>query len=137
MIGNAGTDVFIYGSSNDVVTDYKVGEDKIAMSYTSSSVKGSDVILITDDGTLTIKSVNDKVVNFTDDSGATTEKIFFADMSYSPLATSLSYDAKRTVLTASNKFTGNTIDLGEYLGTVKKVNIGSIVSIKYYRQWRK
>ena len=129
LTGGAGLDVFIYEGGNDLITDYKAGEDKIKLnpsSITSSSVKGSDVILTTSNGTLTVKATKDKIINFVDNNGNNSEKIFFAGTSYTPLETGLTYDAKRTVLTASNKFTGNTIDLGEYLGTVSKVNASAI-----------
>ena len=123
LTGGIGTDLFVYSSGNDVITDYKVGEDKIKIgTIIKSSVKGSDVILTTGNGTLTVKGAKDKVVTFMDNASKTTDKIFFADTSYAPLETGLSYDAKRTVLTASNKFINNEIDLGEYLGTVTKVN---------------
>ncbi len=80
------------------------GADKISATYTNSTVKGSDVILTTANGN---------------------ELIFFSNTSYAPLATDLTYDAKITVLTASNKFTGAEIDLANYLSTVTKVNAGS------------
>ena len=127
LVGGTGKDLFVYSSGNDVITDYKVGEDKIKIgSITKSSVKGSDVILTTANGNLTVKGAKDKIVTFIDSSGKTTEKIFFVDTSYEPLETGLTYDAKRTVLTASNKFTDNEIDLSEYLETVTKVNASAI-----------
>ena len=123
LTGGAGQDVYIYTGGNDLITDYKSGEDKIKIgTITNSTVKGSDVVLTTNNGTLTVKGAKDKVVTFVDDNGSMTDKIFFANTSYEPLATGLTYDAKRTVLTSSNKFTGNKIDLGEYLGTVTKIN---------------
>jgi Ca2+-binding RTX toxin-like protein len=129
LTGGAGKDIFIYESGNDVITDYKSGEDKIQLNpsaITNSTLKGSDVILTTGNGTLTVKGVKDKVVTFVDNNGKTTEKIFYADTSYAPLETGLTYDAKRTVLTASNKYIGNEIDLGEYLGKVSKVNASAV-----------
>ena len=127
LTGGTGNDVFIYEGGNDVITDYKVGEDKIKISaITSSTVKGSDVILTTSNGTLTVKATKDKAITFVDDNGATTEKIFFANYSYDPLVNGLTYDAKRAVLTASNKFKGDEIDLSEYLPTVTKVNASAV-----------
>lgn len=125
LTGGAGNDIFVYEGGNDSITDYKSGEDKIKLSpssITNSTVKGSDVILTTNNGTLTVKATKDKVITFVGDNGRETDKIFFANTSYEPLATGLTYDAKRTVLTSSNKFTGSKIDLGEYLGTVTKIN---------------
>ena len=138
LTGGAGNDVFVYEGGNDVITDYKVGEDKIKLNQseitsklnqseiTSSSVKGSDVILTTTNGTLTVKGTKDKIIAFVDDSGKTSERIFYGNTSYAPLATGLTYDAKRIVLTASNKFTETSIDLGEYLPTVTKVNVSAV-----------
>ncbi len=129
LTGGAGNDVFAYEGGNDVITDCKVGEDKIKLNLsaiTSSTVKGSDVILTTLNGTLTVKGTKDKVVTFFDNNGKTSERIFYGNTSYAPLATGLTYDAKRIVLTASNKFTGSKIDLGEYLPTVTKVNASGV-----------
>ena len=78
--------------------------------------------MTTSNGTLTGKSIKDKVITFIDNNGKTTDKIFFANTSYAPLPTGLSYDSKRTILTAGNKFTGKTIDLSQYLPTVTKIN---------------
>ena len=125
LTGGAGADVFIYGGGADVITDYKVGEDSILLNtsaITNSTVKGSDVILTTDSGTLTIKATKDKAITFTDDDGNSSDLIFFSDTSYTPLATGLTYDSKRTVLTVSSKFEDYMIDLGDYLSTVTKVN---------------
>ena len=131
LTGGAGKDIFVYGGGNDLITDYKPGEDKILLNVediTASTVKGSDVILTTGNGTVSIKGAKDKVVTFTDESGADTDLIFFENTYYTPLETGLSYDAKRTVLTASNKFTGNEINLVNYLSTVTKVNASAISS---------
>jgi len=122
LTGGNGADIFIYSSGNDIITDYKTGEDKISVNYSTSTVKGSDVILTTANGNLTVKGAKDKVISFTDGS----EKIFFAGTSYSPLATGLTYDAKRTLLTASNKFSGNEINLENYLSTVQKINASAL-----------
>ncbi len=122
LTGGAGADVFISGGGNDFINDYKPGEDKISANYTSSSVKGSDVILTTSGGNLTIKGAKDKIVTFVDGS----EKIFYGNISYSPLATGLKYDAKKITLTADTKFTGSQINLENYLSTVTKVNASAL-----------
>ena len=122
LTGGAGADIFIYSGGNDLITDYKSGEDKISISYTSSSVKGSDVVLTTSNGNLTIKGAKDKIVSFVDGEN----KIFYSNISYTPLATGLKYDAKRTTLTVDTKFTGSQIDLQDYLSTVTKVNASAL-----------
>ena len=129
LTGGKGNDVFVYVGGKDLITDYKSGEDQINLNFddvTKSTVKGSDVILTTNEGTLTIKGTKDKIVTFVDDNGTTTEKIFFTDISYTPLETGLTYDSKRTVLTASNKFKDNEIDLNDYLSTVTKLNTSAL-----------
>ena len=125
LYGGAGADVFVYSEGNDIIEDYKTGEDKISATYTSSSVKGSDVILTTANGTLTVKNVKDKAITFINDEGETSDLIFFADLSYTPLEKGLSYDSKRTVLTVSNEFEDYGINLENYLPTVIKVNAGA------------
>ena len=129
LTGGAGKDVFVYEEGNDIITDYKSNEDKIQLNIadiTSSSVRGSDAILTTNKGTLTVKGIKDKVITFIDDSGVTTDKIFFADTSYNPLETGLSYDNKRTILTANNKYDDAEIDLNDYLPTVTKLNASAV-----------
>ena len=125
LYGGAGADVFVYSEGNDIIEDYKTGEDIISATYTSSSVKGSDVILTTANGTLTVKNVKDKAITFINDEGETSDLIFFADLSYTPLEKGLSYDSKRTVLTVSNEFEDYGINLENYLPTVIKVNAGA------------
>jgi Ca2+-binding RTX toxin-like protein len=129
LTGGKGADVFLFEGGNDLITDYKAGEDSILLNYdaiTSSSVKGSNVILTTEKGTLTIKGTKDKAITFIDEDGNATDKIFFADTSYSPLETGLSYDAKRTILTASSKFEGYMINLNDHISTVAKINASAV-----------
>lgn len=129
LTGGKGNDIFVYGGGNDLIADYKPNEDKINFNVAdieSSTVKGSDVILTTGEGTISIKGAKDKVVTFIDNSGEDTELIFFGDTYYVPLETGLTYDAKRTILTASNKFGGNEIDLENYLSSVTKVNASAL-----------
>ncbi len=128
LTGGKGNDVFIYGGGNDFITDYKSGEDSILLdtnAITSSTLKGSDVILTTDSGTLTLKATKNNAITFTDEEGNTTDLIFFEDISYTPLEKGLSYDSKRTVLTVSNEFEDYGINLENYLPTVIKVNAGA------------
>ena len=125
LTGGKGNDVFIYGGGDDVITDYKAGEDSILLNtsaITNSTVKGSDVVLTIDSGTLTLKATKDKAITFTDEDGTTTDLIFYADTSYTPLDAGLTYDAKKTVITASSKSDGGIINLSEYLSTTTKVN---------------
>ena len=129
LTGGAGDDVFVYAGGNDLITDYKAGKDSIQLnldSITGSTVSGSDVILTTGEGDITLKSVKNKVITFVDESGNSSERIFFADTSYAPLDESLSYNSSRTKLTVGSRFTGNEIDLSDYLSTVAKVNASSV-----------
>ena len=129
LTGGKGNDVFIYESGDDLITDYKAGEDTIRLNpsaITSSTVKGSNVILTTDSGTLTLKATKDKTITFIDEEGNATDKIFFSDTSYAPLETGLTYDAKKTAITASSKFGGYMIDLNECLSTTTKVNASAV-----------
>jgi Ca2+-binding RTX toxin-like protein len=129
LTGGKGADVFIFEGGEDLITDYKAGEDSIMLNQnaiTNSTVKGSDVILTTEEGTLTIKGTKDKAITFVDEEGNATDKIFFADTSYSPLETGLSYNSKRTILTASSKFNGYMIDLNDHLSTATKINASAV-----------
>ena len=131
LTGGTGNDVFIFEGGNDFITDYTVGKDKISLNpseITSSTVKGSNVILTTENGTLTIKSAKNKAITFSDKDGNTSDLIFYADVSYKKLETGLAYDTKRTFLTASSKFPNYAINLEDYLPTVTKVKAGAVKS---------
>jgi Ca2+-binding RTX toxin-like protein len=123
LTGGAGSDVFIFESGKDVITDYAAGSDKIQMNLdavTAQTVSGSNVVLTTDEGTLTINKAKDKVITFIDENGNKTDRIYYQDTYYS-----LNYNSAKTMLTASSIFGGAEIDLSntqKYLGTVEKVN---------------
>ena len=70
LTGGAGNDIFIYTAGKDVITDYATG-DKISLSAASKkeSVKGSDVIITFDSGSLTIKDAAGKSLNWIDENG--------------------------------------------------------------------
>ena len=57
LTGGDGADLFIYGAGNDVITDYASG-DKISMStaINSATLNGSDAVLATNKGSLTVKN---------------------------------------------------------------------------------
>ena len=129
MTGGAGNDVFVYESGKDVITDYKSGEDKIQINLanvTKTSVKGSDVVLTTNNGSLTVKGIKENAITFVDDNGNSNDLMFFGNISYTAPETGLTYDKKKIVLTASKKFTGDEINLENYLSTVTKVNASAV-----------
>ncbi len=82
LTGGDGKDVFIFGtnSDNDVITDYTPGQDKIKLidgGITSSSIKGSDVVLqmgLSD--TVTIKGGKDQKITVIDGDGKETTKVY-------------------------------------------------------------
>lgn len=57
LTGGDGYDVFIFESGNDVITDYAAGRDKIKFTeeIKNYSISGENVLLETDNGTLTIQ----------------------------------------------------------------------------------
>ena len=68
----AGADVYVYESGNDLIQDY-AADDKIKLasaSITGSSLSGSNVILKTSSGNLTLKNGNDKQITIVDASGS-------------------------------------------------------------------
>ena len=57
IVGGKGSDIFVYESGNDLITDYVAGQDKIKISsgsITDASLSGSNVILTTGSGNITV-----------------------------------------------------------------------------------
>ena len=87
LIGGLGNDVFVYasGQGNDVIKDYTAGQDRIKLtsgSITSSSVKGSDVILNIGSGSITLKNAKGKEITVTDSSNNTTTEVYATSKSF-------------------------------------------------------
>ena len=74
LTGGAGKDVFVYdGNGNDVITDYKAGQDTIMISdeveFESVTVKGKNVTFNLDGNKLTVKNAKNKKITFVDEDG--------------------------------------------------------------------
>ena len=116
-----GADVYVYESGNDLIQDYAVA-DKISLAsatITGSSLSGSNVVLKTSGGNITVKSGKDKAITVIDASGSETTKTY-PESSSDSLPAGISVSG--ATLTASTAFTGNKIDLADYASTVTKVN---------------
>ncbi len=119
LSGGAGKDIFIYSSGNDLITDYVVGQDKIVLNnseITNSMIKGSDVILYTDSGSITVKSGKGKKLTVTDSEGYTTTKAYGL----------ISYNADKTEITLSSLF-GTQLKSTDYDSTVKKIDASAAI----------
>lgn len=130
LTGGKGADIFVHSSGDDVINDFKSGEDKIQLdgcTITSNLLQGTNVILTTSDssgnvGTVTIKKVKNKPITIIDSDGNETSMIY-ADggISYS-LPAGFTYDKTFKKLTAPAAFDSNGIDLANFLSTVTKVD---------------
>ena len=81
LTGGKGNDVFVYtnGDGNDVVTDYTAKQDKIKLNsgtISSSSIKGSDVVLKIGSGSITIKNGKNKSITVVDSKNKSTSKVY-------------------------------------------------------------
>ena len=115
-----GADVYVYTSGNDLIQDYVTGEDKIKLasaSLTSSSISGSNVVLKTSVGNLTVKNGKGKSITVIDSRGTETTKIY-PETSSDTLPAGIT--VKSATLTAGTAFTGSKIDLADYESTVTK-----------------
>ena len=77
LTGGNGNDTFVYESGSDLITDYRAGYDKIKIasgSITGSSLSGSNVILTTSGGSLTVKNGRGKNLTVIDASGRETTR---------------------------------------------------------------
>ena len=70
LTGGSGKDLFIYSGGNDVITDYASG-DKISINSTvdNPTVSGSDMVFVTDSGSLRVKNAKNKTVSVIDSNG--------------------------------------------------------------------
>ena len=117
----AGADVYVYEGGNDVIADYKTGEDKIKLasgSITGASLSSSNVVLTTTNGNLTVKSGKGKNITIIDADGNETTNTYPIDYGVT---------VKSSAMTLGTKFTDTTMDLSEY-PNVKTVNAASLKS---------
>lgn len=113
MTGGKGADEFIVSGQN-LITDYteedviNVGNDKVQ----SVQLKGMNMILSLNEGEITLKGGKGKDIRVIE-SGV--EKI------YPTVQSGLKYNATMTKLTIGSNFRGESVDLTNYLPTVKNV----------------
>ena len=72
-----GKDVYVYSGGNDLIQDYAAGQDEIYLdraTITGSSLSGSNVVLKTSAGNLTIKNGKNKNITVLDSAGTKTTK---------------------------------------------------------------
>ena len=148
LTGGNGNDVFVYanGDGNVVITDYTIKQDKIKLTngtISSSSLKGSDVVLKIGSGSITIKNGKNKSITVVDSKNKSTSKVygsssknyieehwfikdnnFFNDEINAIVSTSSDY--------ANASMNNNTLNYGTNILTVNKQP-----SIVYYPQDKK
>lgn len=104
------------GDGNDYVFGYDKNDTiQIVNSEYATKKSGQDVVITIGKGSVTLMGAKAKKLNIekvTDDS----------------LPKGLSYDKKKTTLTASTKFVDEQIDLSNYAATVTKVKASSLVT---------
>ena len=124
LTGGDGKDVFVHVAENDVIEDYKAGEDKIKLvegSIVGSSVSGSNVILnIGMHGLITVKGGKDKKITIIDGYDNETSKVYGNDIpddsltfkvTESPVTLDASYaNADASSMKTAVKVTGNALD---------------------------
>ena len=126
LTGGSGEDIFVYerGGGNDLIQDYTAGQDKIKLSnvsLTSASVSGSNVVLKTSSGNLTVKNGKGKSITVIDSRGNETTKVY-PETSSESLPAGLSFDSAKKVLTVGTTYSGAAIDLADFATTTKTVD---------------
>ena len=83
LTSGAGNDIFVYENGNDYIMDYTAGQDKIKLTnatITSASLSGSNVILKTSNGNITIQNGKNKKITIIDSSGKTTTQTYSSNV---------------------------------------------------------
>ncbi len=112
--GGSGKDVFVYSGGNDTITDYAAGQDKISLSggkVNNSKLENKDVILYTDEGSITVKNGKNKKITVTDGDGNTTIETFGR----------ITYNEDKTEIALSSIFTGN-LNAADYDSSIVKID---------------
>ncbi|MBR1859711.1 MAG: calcium-binding protein, partial [Selenomonadaceae bacterium] len=131
LTGGKGEDTFVYKryDGNDVITDYKPGEDKIEISegeITDIKYKNDDVIFTIGRNTLTVKNNNGNEITITDENGDTTTETYIDNKKEAVLPLGAKYNSSKTTLTLSKKFKDDEIDLSDYADTVKTITATAV-----------
>ncbi len=84
LTGGAGNDTFYFEGGNDTITDYEIGKDKLQFTtaITNYEISSSDLILKTENGTMTVKDgAGKKITTITKIGSKTTtvNQIYVAD----------------------------------------------------------
>ena len=121
-----GADVYVYSEGDDLIQDYAKGQDviKFETEITSSSVSGSNVVISTDKGKVTVKGMKGKEIEVIDSDG---EAYTFTDIidkgNEDTVPTGWKLDTSKKTLTATVASAENEIDLTEGYGeSVTKVD---------------
>ena len=80
LIGGQGADVFVYLGGNDIITDYNNNQgDKIKLvtaEISGASISGSNTVLITSEGNITLQKSKGKEVTVIDKDGNETTQVY-------------------------------------------------------------
>ena len=77
-----GADTYVYSYGDDFIQDYTAGQDKIKLdgnTITGSKLSGSNVILQTYGGSITVKNGKNKKITVVDTDGNETSKVYPID----------------------------------------------------------
>ena len=117
LTGGKGNDIFIYGGGNDLITDYEVGKDTIQIdeSITGSSLKGSDIIIYTESGSVSVKGGKDKKITVTDSDGNSSAEVYGK----------FTYNADKTAITLVSTFSGS-LKADDYNSAVESIDASNV-----------
>ncbi len=124
LTGGAGNDVFVYTEGDVVIADYTAKQDKIKLDVEiiDATIKSTDVIAETENGTLTLKKVKGKAVTIIDADGKETSQI---------LGT-IHYNEDKTAVTLDSTYSA-TLTADSYASEVETINASKVTkALKIY-----
>ena len=111
LTGGNGNDLFVYNGGNDLITDYKAGQDAIQINTTNIDIEGiatvgSNVVISTELGDITVKSGKGKEISLYDENG---DELWFDED-----GTFINYNVSDSLSDITNaEFTVGKIDLAK------------------------
>ena len=124
LVGNIGSDVFVYDDGDDVIENYTPTKDKIKFKADTEeyALNGNDVVFITDNGLLTVKDAANKKIKTIDINGKTRTQLYDE-----PLPEGADYNSSHSMVKFDSTF-DDSFDASDYNPKIRTLNASKAVN---------